>query len=428
MGRPTTTVVGHCCQGFELGSLLVGQLAHVVLRALVAVCSILVGCRWEGAAVLAGGTAPLVICSMLPVELCRELCSQMPRLRAAALWATDLRWMFLSWRSLLGFALGFLLLSVVVLMSDPREVLVSVYRADYRLVLPAVGLYFLSLHFRAIRWSFLLVPILPVPAGRLFPLVCLGFMVNNLLPVRLGELTRALLLSRREPVSVGFSLGAVVVERAYDALMLLLLGPGAILFLLFGGHLESPGFLVRLVLPVLLLGLAVMVGLLMLGSSRHSRWLADLILRSFPRRLGRRVGRLLLSFLEGISLLESPRSHLKLFALTLPVWLMEAAAYFLIGHAFGLDELLGSPWVLIAAVLLVAGVANLAGALPATVGGIGAFELASQRALLAVGVDIPLGTAYAAFLHLVVLWAPVNLVGLFFIWRLRLSPWGVLGR
>ena len=53
---------------------------------------------------------------------------------------------------------------------------------------------------------------------------------------------------------------------------------------------------------------------------------------------------------------------------------------------------------------------------------------AAQRSLLPVGVDGSLGVAYSTFLHLAVLWVPVNLAGLFFLWKLRLSPWVALGR
>ena len=190
-----------------------------------------------------------------------------------------------SWRSLLCLGLGLVLLSLMVRLSDPGEVLDAVSGADYyRLTLPAVCLYFLSLHCRAVRWRFLLSPVLPVSSRDLFPLVCVGFLVNNVLPVRLGELARAMMLSRMRPVRAGFSLGAVAVERAYDALFLFSLGPLMILFLLFRGDLDSRAFLLGLALPVLLLGLLAICLLLALGGSCHARWVALSLLGFFPRR------------------------------------------------------------------------------------------------------------------------------------------------
>ena len=93
-----------------------------------------------------------------------------------------------SWRVWLGLG-GSLLLLLSGL--EWSEVLVSLRDADYVYVAPAIGVYFVAVYCRAVRWRCLLSPVGDFPVGRLYPLVVVGCMVNNLLPARLGELARS---------------------------------------------------------------------------------------------------------------------------------------------------------------------------------------------------------------------------------------------
>ena len=126
-------------------------------------------------------------------------------------------------------------------------------------------------------------------------------------------------------------------------------------------------------------------------------------------------------FIEGLSILRSPRQHLGVFMLSLPVWLLEGAMYLLVSYSFGLNEFFGSFWVLVLAMMLLTATSNLVTALPASVGGIGPFEVVAQQTLVALGVSASLGAPYALFLHLVALWLPVTLAGLALLWWQNLS-------
>ena len=64
-------------------------------------------------------------------------------------------------------------------------------------------------------------------------MVAVGYMANNLLPVRLGELVRSYYLARREPVRASTALATIIVERVFDGLVLL--------FFFGGGRALPPG-------------------------------------------------------------------------------------------------------------------------------------------------------------------------------------------
>ncbi len=135
--------------------------------------------------------------------------------------------------------------------------------------------------------------------------------------------------------------------------------------------------------------------------------------------------------MHGLAVLNSPKKHVGLFLFSVPVWLSEGVAYLLISYSFGLDEHFSSTGVLVLVVMLVTATSNLATAIPSAIGGIGPFEVVSQQTLMALGVGASVAAAYSGFVHLVALWLPVNVVGLFLLWKHNISfreLWGNRGR
>ena len=62
--------------------------------------------------------------------------------------------------------------------------------ANFWWILPAVAVYFAAVWARTWRWHYLLRPLKPVPLGRFFPIVCIGYFGNNVYPARAGEVIR----------------------------------------------------------------------------------------------------------------------------------------------------------------------------------------------------------------------------------------------
>ncbi|NLL11828.1 MAG: flippase-like domain-containing protein [Fibrobacter sp.] len=78
----------------------------------------------------------------------------------------------------------------------------------------------LTIWFRALRWKVMLPDSREEKNKRgLFPITMIGFMLNNLLPARLGEAARAVLLWKRNGFTVAESAGSLLVERALDMLL-----------------------------------------------------------------------------------------------------------------------------------------------------------------------------------------------------------------
>ncbi len=325
--------------------------------------------------------------------------------------------MLFSRRFLLGAAVTVAFLALLFLRVDISEVGSSLAEGNYAYVAPGVAVYFVALFFRAYRWCFLLRPIRALSTLRLFPVVAVGYMANNLLPVRLGELVRSYYLARREPVRASTALATIMVERVFDGLVLLFFLVLAALFLPVTGLTDRVSDAVRLpvalvsvmvVLPFLC-ALAAMVGIALYPTTAGR--IAMAMTRPLPAGLHARVNGLLERFFEGFQALRSPRRLALIFVLSLPIWLLEGTMYYLIALGFDLNDHFETVGLMVAAMLMVTAVSNLATSLPSSQGSVGPFEFFAVLALVYLGVASGLATAYAVVLHLALL-LPVVAVGL----------------
>ena len=335
-----------------------------------------------------------------------------------------------NWQFLLGLGVSAGLLFVLVYQVDLAEMRDALMEANYLYLVPAIVLYFVAVYFRSVRWRYLLSPLRLLSVGRLYPVVIIGYMANNLLPARLGEVVRSYYLARRERIHASSALGTIAVERVYDGVTLLawaaVAGPTLLLLGEFDGVSDTSRttWIVLTTLTVALFVGALGVLTCLAVVPRFTLYL-DRLIGFVPARFQPKARQLAQTFVEGLSILNSPRKHLGLFLLSLPVWGFEGGMYFLIGHSFGIDDYFGSTGVFMLVVVLLTATSNLATSVPSSIGGIGPFEVVAQQTLMALGVGASVAGAYVGFLHLVALWLPVNLAGLVLLWQQNLSLKGL---
>jgi uncharacterized protein (TIRG00374 family) len=330
-----------------------------------------------------------------------------------------------NWRLWLGLGASTFFLVILALSVNPEEITTELGQANYVYVIPAVGLYFIAVYFRSVRWQFLLSTLRSLPVNRLYPVVIIGYMANNLLPARLGELVRSYYLAQRERVSGSSALATIAVERVYDGVALLAFAAlsGPVLLLL--GQFDSASSTYRTTAIAITGGIvAVFLMALTVLTLATRTWfvrILDPALKAVPSPFRSKARELALRFIMGLAALNSPRKQAAVFLLSMPVWLMEGAMYLLVAYSFGIHTFFDSFWILLLVMLLLTATSNLATALPASIGGIGPFEVVAQQTLVALGVGASVAAVYSGFLHVVALWLPVNLVGLALLWKHNLS-------
>jgi uncharacterized protein (TIRG00374 family) len=95
---------------------------------------------------------------------------------------------------------------------------VALKDAKYIYIIPTLILIFMSHYLRAVRWSALIAPIKKVSVLNLFSATMIGFMANSVLPARIGEIIRPVMVAKKEKVKVTASFATVVMERIFDML------------------------------------------------------------------------------------------------------------------------------------------------------------------------------------------------------------------
>jgi glycosyltransferase 2 family protein len=286
---------------------------------------------------------------------------------------------------------------------DLGEVGRTLTGANYLRVVPALGLFAVSMWLRALRWQITFKPCRDVHWSRLLPSLLVGYAGNNLLPLRAGELLRAQHLADREGIPRMLSFGTYMMERLFDGLIL-------VTFLLWGLLLVDVGrgFLgAGLVLAALTAaGFVVCIFL-----ANRPQLPAQIMSRNWPllsSALRLQIASLGESFIAGFSGLRDRRLLVGIGLTSGAAWALEFAMYWMIAAAFELD-------VGFVAIAFTGAAANVAMSVPSAQG-FGPFQFFAKESLLLFGVVQSTAAAYALALHFFLI-APVSVVGVLVLWR-----------
>jgi hypothetical protein len=277
-------------------------------------------------------------------------------------------------------------------------------------LVPGIAVYFLAVWGRTWRWHYLLRTLKPIPLRRLFPIVVIGYMGNNVYPFRAGEVIRAYVLKRNENVNITASLATIIVERIFDGLVMLIFVFVALPFADFKeGWLQDVIFY-----STLLFWGAFLVFLVMaLNPERTRRLYTGLFERLLPDKLGHIALKLADHFMLGLENLRHPRDLVMILVSSIFIWLTETTKYWFVMHAFDFEV---SFFVL----MVMTAVVNLATTLPSSPGYVGTFDTPGIETLKAYGVSEAMAASYTIVLH-AALWLPITLLGFYYLYREGLS-------
>ncbi len=284
-----------------------------------------------------------------------------------------------------------LLISVVALWLVLRNVKLQSFSDALALVSPAslflvIALYLLSLVFRAFCWQTLLQR--KAPFTRVLFVLCEGYLLNNLLPLRVGELGRAALLGRDEGLGVFRVLSTIVVERAYDMAIAASLVLGTIPLVL---NMDSSRPLAISILGLVILGLFVLYWM-----ARYRDRVQGLVTKLGNRFefINKWVTPKLGAVLDGFAVLTRP----EFFAISLGMMLLSWGAIILEEFIILRSLVPQAPlwWV-----GFVMSAAALGAAVPSAPAALGVFEGFTVGALSLLGVDPAKGLAFALLAHLI---------------------------
>jgi len=323
----------------------------------------------------------------------------------------------LDWKGALGLGVSGVLIWWVLRDVSVGEVAAHVSGAHWGWFAASIAVGTAGYAVRAMRWKVLLHPLHPRTsfAGR-FAAVCVGFMVNNLVPARVGEFARAFALSRVEPVDAPGAFGTLVVERFLDAFALLALLFVAVLLPSFPDAVGLLDGRAGVVVRTAVWGFGALLGgmaLLIVAPGPMQR-LGEAVGARLPERWGGPLVGALRSFLSAMGVLREPRLALSALVWTFVFWIWHTGSFWLGFRAFGVDAGFG-------AAMFTNAMVAFAVALPAAPGFFGTFQLGALIALNEVYGIAETPTLAFAFGYHIGGFLPITLLGLWYAARLGLS-------
>jgi uncharacterized protein (TIRG00374 family) len=262
--------------------------------------------------------------------------------------------------------------------------------AKFSWVIPCIILLLLGLVTRAMRWRVLLSNGLPF--WRAFNIMNVAYLVNSILPLRIGEVARAYLATRLEtPIPVFKTISAVILERILDLLAVVILVAIALVFGPVPNRLQTAG------ISFGILGFSGFFFLVFLSNQRElSHRVFTLVLERFEPLEKFNLAPRLDHFLDGLSPLTQIHTLALALGWTALSWGLSVAAGYILMFTFYDDASIAVTCLYIAA-------AAFAIAVPAVPGNLGTYEGSILLALSALNFDEPFSraAAFAVTVHLV---------------------------
>lgn len=306
------------------------------------------------------------------------------------------------------------LISVVLLwlaLKDVKwdEAIAAMRNASYFYVFLMFPITLWTLYIRAQRWRVFLGGVGTAPMATLVSSTNIGFMANMVLPLRVGEVVRPVLLSRKEGLSLSGVLGSCLLERIFDMFCILTLFAIAAVWVDVSERVQQWGFALLSVALTVAAVLAVLRFQEALAL-RLSRRLCDLL----PEQIGDPAYRFVEGFVNALAMLGSASAFARAFAWSFFLWGVIGSLYVLGFWAFHLEV------PLVKGALVLTALIAIAVSVPSAPGFIGSYQLGCVLALGMFGVDESAALAFSLVLHMTQFVAVIG-AGLYSLWKEGMS-------
>jgi uncharacterized protein (TIRG00374 family) len=288
------------------------------------------------------------------------------------------------------------------------EILQALGQVDLPALLLAAIIFFISFSVRALRWRYILRPVKEIGLFPVFSLLSIGFMANNVLPARLGELVRAYFLAKKTGLRKSLSLATIVLERLSDFAALLLSALLVTVFFAMPPVVENIGIVAGLIFLSFII-LLIVVHL----RTEATRRLFQRLLAMLPAARREAMMERVNAFIQGLLIVRTGRGILWVFTLSLFVWGLWGVALHQTLLAFHIQ-------VPFSARLLILAVVNLGALIPSSPGYVGPYQYLCWVCLSVYGIDKSLAFSFSIVLH--ALWyVPLTCLGFIFLGKEHLS-------
>jgi conserved hypothetical protein len=312
---------------------------------------------------------------------------------------------------LAGIGISLFFLVLLFRKIDFAQLLSTLKSLDWRYLLAAIFITFVSYSLRAVRWHYLVLPLKKAAPRNLLAATIICYMANNLLPARLGEFIRAYLLAEKENLEASSVFATLVLDRLFDGFSVLII----LLFTFFTVKLPSGMENVQRGLVTggyVTFALYVTVIIFLLFLKRRTVTTLSFtskLLKPFPEKVSGKVIPVLGSFISGIRLTSNPKELFALVFSSALIWGTAVWPVDLLLKAFRIDlPIAASMFILVFLVFAVM--------VPASPGYIGTYHAACMYGLMAFNVPKELALSVAIVIHSINFF-PIIMIGFLFLWK-----------
>ncbi len=279
---------------------------------------------------------------------------------------------------------------------------------NYLYLIPVTVCNIFTYVIRAWRWKYFFKHIKQIRFSSLFSAVVIGFMANNILPARIGELVRAYCIGKKEDISKSMSFATIVLERIFDGFSLLFLF-GVILF--FCPFPQEITRISHIVIGIYLFATVMLISM-WIGKQSVIK-LVEFLCTKLPNRLGKGIVEHTHSFISGFNVLKNGQEIALIFFYSLILWTVSAISF----YCMFLGCNIHLPFFAAVFVLIVIAIGI---SIPSSPGFIGTFQYFAVLGLAVFGIDKNTALTYSLVLH-ISQWIVTIVIGWIYLYRERIS-------
>lgn len=244
---------------------------------------------------------------------------------------------------------------------------------------------FLEILFRSIKWYLILLPIVNLSLSRVFKFEVIALGINNILPFRMGEISKVFLVSKNSNASKTTILSTVFIERLLDTIMLFLI------FLIYSlsGGINIP-FITKETGVIIILTILLFIYLVFVHSERL---LEKEGFKRFERKHPR-IYSIITKIRNGGISFKSPKLTILILASGFIQWNFDVLNNYIIARSLAISNLDLSR----SAITVVAG--SLSASIPSMPGYFGNYEYAISRVCMLWDIERELATLFPTIIHI----------------------------
>ena len=312
---------------------------------------------------------------------------------------------------ILGIIISIVFLWISFKGTNWSDFIISFQNVNYYFIIAAMGVLIASVWVRAVRWKLLLSNVGTAPDVELYKATMVGYMGNNILPLKMGELLRAYAISRNTNIIFSGAFSSIIIERIIDTISFLLIVTVIFTFV--------P--ITELTQTIAIIGLFTVSGFMLLTfilfkyAYQFKNWYMKKE-QYLTEKNKKTLAKYLVGFCKGIEGLWQNPNHGLMIVLSFLLWALYFVVIFLCIVAFNFEISLVD---MMKMNILVMTFTTLVTLIPSAPGTIGTYQAVTIAALEIMNINVNTARAFAVMSHLVQ-YIPYTIIGLYYFFKLNL--------